>query len=38
MEKGKRLKAAYAAVDRTKAYPLPEAIRLVKQIAKAKFD
>ena len=35
---GKRLKAAYAAVDATKSYPLDEAIRLVKSNAKAKFD
>jgi large subunit ribosomal protein L1 len=35
---GKRLKAAYKAVDRAKAYALPDAIRLVKQNAKAKFD
>jgi large subunit ribosomal protein L1 len=35
---GKRLKAAYAAVDTTKSYPLEEAIRLVKSNAKAKFD
>jgi len=35
---GKRLKAAYAAVDTTKSYPLDEAIRLVKSNAKAKFD
>jgi len=35
---GKRLKAAYAAVDITKSYPLDEAIRLVKSNAKAKFD
>jgi len=38
MAKDKRLKAAYAAVDRTKSYALPEAIKLVKQNAKAKFD
>ena len=38
MAKDKRLKAAYAAVDRARAYPLPEAIKLVKQNAKAKFD
>src|SRR6201996_482810 len=38
MAKDKRLKKAYEAVDRTKAYPLPEAIKLVKQNAKAKFD
>src|SRR5512135_2689625 len=38
MAKDKRLKAAYAAVDTGKSYPLPEAIKLVKQIAKAKFD
>ena len=29
MAKNKRLKAAYAAVDTTKAYTLPEAIKLV---------
>lgn len=35
---GKRLKAAVASVDRAKAYPLDEAIKLVKQNARAKFD
>jgi large subunit ribosomal protein L1 len=35
---GKRLKAAYAAIDKTKSYPLDEAIRLVKANSKAKFD
>jgi large subunit ribosomal protein L1 len=34
----KRLKAAYASVDRTKVLPLAQAIALVKQNAKAKFD
>ena len=38
MKLGKRLKAAYAAIDTTKSYPLPEAIRLVKANARAKFD
>ena len=38
MALGKRLKAAYAAVDTTKPYPLDEAIRLIKANAKAKFD
>ena len=38
MAHDKRLKAAYAAIDKTKAYPLPEAIALIKSIAKAKFD
>ena len=38
MKQGKRLKAAYAAVDTQKAYPLDEAIRLIKSNAKAKFD
>ena len=38
MAKDKRLKKAYESVDATKAYPLPEAIKLVKQNAKAKFD
>jgi large subunit ribosomal protein L1 len=35
---GKRLKAAYAAIDTSKSYPLDEAIRLVKANSKAKFD
>jgi large subunit ribosomal protein L1 len=35
---GKRLKAACAAVDTTKTYPLDAAIRLIKANAKAKFD
>ena len=38
MAKDKRLTKAYESVDRTKAYPLPEAIKLVKQNATAKFD
>jgi large subunit ribosomal protein L1 len=38
MRQGKRLKAAYAAVDTNKAYPLDEAVRLIKANAKAKFD
>jgi large subunit ribosomal protein L1 len=35
---GKRLKAINAGFDHSKTYPLPEAIKLVKQNAKAKFD
>src|ERR1700734_773334 len=38
MKLGKRLKAAYAAIDTTKSYPLADAIRLIKANAKAKFD
>ena len=38
MAKDKRLKKAYESVDGSKAYPLPDAIKLVKQNAKAKFD
>ena len=38
MAKDKRLKKAYESVDAAKAYPLADAIRLVKQNAKAKFD
>ncbi len=38
MKQGKRLKAAYAAIDTTKAYKLDEAIRLIKAGSKAKFD
>ncbi len=35
---GKRLKAVNAGFDRSKAYPLPDAIKLVKKNATAKFD
>ena len=35
---GKRLKAAREGVDREKLYPLPEAVKVVKERAKAKFD
>ena len=38
MSLGKRLKAAYANVDSNKAYPLTEAIHLIKTNSKAKFD
>lgn len=38
MAKNKRLKAAYAAFDKSRTYGLEEAVRLVKQNAKAKFD
>ena len=36
--KGKRLRALAAAIDRTRHYPLDEAVRVVKQGARAKFD
>jgi large subunit ribosomal protein L1 len=36
--KNKRLKSAYAAVDSSRAYALPDAIKLIKSISKAKFD
>jgi large subunit ribosomal protein L1 len=35
---GKRLRAAEAKVDRSKAYPLADAVALLKQTASAKFD
>ncbi|MBX6375666.1 MAG: 50S ribosomal protein L1 [Acetobacteraceae bacterium] len=35
---GKRLRGIYASFDRTKVYPLDEAVRIVKGNAKAKFD
>jgi large subunit ribosomal protein L1 len=35
---GKRLKAAREGVDREKAYAIDEAIKVVKERAKAKFD
>jgi large subunit ribosomal protein L1 len=36
--KGKRLKNAYEGIDRDAAYPLAEAVKLVKAGAQAKFD
>ena len=38
MAHDKRLKAAYASFDTTKSFPLEQAIALVKQNARAKFD
>ena len=35
---GKRLKKAREGVDREKLYPLAEAIKMVRERAKAKFD
>lgn len=35
---GKRMKAIYEKVDRTKAYTLDEALGLIKEVASAKFD
>jgi large subunit ribosomal protein L1 len=35
---GKRLKAVRSGVDREKLYPLAEAVKVVKERAKAKFD
>jgi large subunit ribosomal protein L1 len=36
--KGKRLAAVVATIDRAKLHPLPDAVRLIKDNAKAKFD
>ena len=38
MAHAKRLKAARVGIDRTKLYPLTEAIAMVKSRANAKFD
>ena len=35
---GKRIRAAREGIDRTKLYPLEDAVKLVKERAKAKFD
>src|SRR3974377_418818 len=35
---GKRTNAVRAGVDRSKLYPLDEAVKMVKERAKAKFD
>jgi large subunit ribosomal protein L1 len=37
-DRGKRLVALYKGFDAQKAYPLDEAVRIVKQNARAKFD
>ncbi|MBT5265048.1 MAG: 50S ribosomal protein L1 [Rhodospirillaceae bacterium] len=37
-KQGKRLKAAYGEFDRETAFPLDEAVKMVKDSAKAKFD
>ncbi|MEK0086112.1 50S ribosomal protein L1 [Benzoatithermus flavus] len=37
-KKGKRLRAALATIDRSKLYPLPDAVKLIKSNATAKFD
>src|ERR1041384_3045190 len=38
MAHGKRTEAAREGIDRAKFYPLPEAVQLIKDRAKAKFD
>ena len=38
MANGKRTETAREGIDRAKFYPLPEAVKLVKDRAKAKFD
>ncbi|MGH7083613.1 MAG: 50S ribosomal protein L1 [Acetobacteraceae bacterium] len=38
MKVGKRLSAAYTAFEHSRAYALPEALRIVKANARAKFD
>jgi large subunit ribosomal protein L1 len=35
---GKRLKKAREGIDRTKLYPLPDAIKMIKERANSKFD
>jgi large subunit ribosomal protein L1 len=37
-EHGKRYRAAHEGIDRTKAYPIQDAVKMVKERAKAKFD
>ena len=38
MAKHKRLEAAYEAFDRTRQYPLADAVKIIKANARAKFD
>src|SRR5215211_6472689 len=37
-EPGKRIRAAREGVDRVKTYPLDQAVKMIKDRAKAKFD
>src|SRR5687767_14572305 len=37
-EHGKRYRAAHEGLDRTRTYPIGDAVRMVKERAKAKFD
>ena len=37
-KQGKRVRAAHEGIDRTKLYPLTEAVGMIKDRAKAKFD
>jgi large subunit ribosomal protein L1 len=37
-QSGKRIRSAREGVERIKTYPLPDAVKLVKERAKAKFD
>ncbi|GBD40796.1 50S ribosomal protein L1 [bacterium HR39] len=37
-KRGKRIRALYEMIDRTRAYPLEEALELAKKTATAKFD
>ena len=36
--KGKRLRKAYDGIDRTKFYKIPDAVKIIKDSAKVKFD
>ena len=38
MATGKRLKSAYEAIDREAFYPVADAVKMIKERAKAKFD
>ncbi|HYF56426.1 MAG TPA: 50S ribosomal protein L1 [Salinarimonas sp.] len=37
-EHGKRYRAAHEGIDRTRTYPIQDAVKMVKERAKAKFD
>ena len=38
MARGKRIRAAREGIDPAKAYPIAEAVKMVKERAQAKFD
>jgi len=38
MKRSKRYKEAFSKIDRTKLYDIEDAVKILKQVSKAKFD